>query len=483
MKQTGRQSLAVLAIPALLGLFLVLSSGIDLVPALGTYNGKRVIQIGIFLAALLVGLGSSAIRHSLADLIRSMPGWMGISLVLVIALGIVSALRFQHPGYSLAEVGMLSLVLLVTMVVAACRDAAGRNFDRLSMMFVFCLVSVVTLQEYIGMLGIWFAGGEYSYELMLIRFAHPRFYNQLQTWTLPVLAAMPFLFRSRNLKWITVALIGLQWCLLWISGGRGSFISILFGLVLAAILVPGQRARVMRIHGIGFLLGAGLYLAMAAGHLSAGEEQGQFLDQSSGRPLMHTTGRSYYWKLAWADMLKHPILGSGPARFACDGPENLPASAHNFFLSILGEWGIPAATLLLVIVLFAAYKLTGFLRSLSGNQPEDRILQVLLFAAVTGAALHTCVSGLLGTPASQVAAAWIGGWLWGSAPYGRRGNRMMRQVAATVLALGVLASVVTGWFALHEIPQYELRTEKLQQKLPAYPRFWQYGKICLYSYN
>ncbi len=60
---------------------------------------------------------------------------------------------------------------------------------------------------------------------------------------------------------------------------------------------------------------------------------------------------------------------------------------------------------------------------------------------------------------------------------------MMRQVAATVLALGVLASVVTGWFALHEIPQYELRTEKLQQKLPAYPRFWQYGKICLYSYN
>ena len=112
-------------------------------------------------------------------------------------------------------------------LVAACRSVAGPVFDRLCLFLVATLGLVVAFTELTGLIAGWSLGTEFGFEEMLVRFAHPRFYNQLQSWTLPLLAAVPLLF-GKTLKHLVIAitLIGLQWAIVMMAGGRGTFIAL-----------------------------------------------------------------------------------------------------------------------------------------------------------------------------------------------------------------------------------------------------------------
>ena len=180
-------------IPGILGAFLLLSSGFDLIPQLGVFNAKRILALTVLLTILLTALLSPTVRQSLAGQLGRIPRWAGLFLALAAGLGIISALRFPQPGYGLADVTMLAVLVISMLVVAACRAAVGRRFDRLAISLIALLGIVVALQEFTGLLAGWSMGTEFSYQQMLIRFAHPRFYNQIQSWTIPALAALPFI--------------------------------------------------------------------------------------------------------------------------------------------------------------------------------------------------------------------------------------------------------------------------------------------------
>jgi len=116
------------------------------------------------------------------------------SLLLFFFIGIASSLRLNHPAYALADVAMLFVLMILVAVTAASRDLSGRLFDQWAVLLLAAMGFVVALQEFTGFVAGWVVGSEFSYNQALIHFAHPRFYNQLQTWSIPVIAALPLIF-------------------------------------------------------------------------------------------------------------------------------------------------------------------------------------------------------------------------------------------------------------------------------------------------
>ncbi len=158
----------------------------------------------------------------------------------------------------------------------------------------------VVIQELMGFIANWMLGSEFSYTQALVHFAHPRFYNQLQTWSIPVLAALPLLFPGK--RWIKlgcIVLLGLQWFLVIAYAARGTAVSLLIAMVFIAFWCPRQRKIWLKYQFAGILAGVIIYFGILQlnGLLIPQSESGEFYAHSAGRPMLHTTGRSCLWRL------------------------------------------------------------------------------------------------------------------------------------------------------------------------------------------
>ena len=265
MKNTSSQRTAGLLIPLLLGLFLALTTGFDLLPQLGVFNAKRILEL--FMLLLLFGATAlnPMMRGALAELLVFMPRWSVYALGFAALAGTISALRFPHPGYGLVEIAMLALLVSGIFATAAARRVCGEKFDRMALLILIAIVVISSATEFMGIIASWLAGFEYNYNKMFMRFFHPRFFNQLQTFVIPLIATLPFIFgSSRKLKLIAIVLIGIQWCLVLVSGGRGTVVSLVTAFTLAAILFPSNRRAWVRIHAAGLLTGGIIYLSLIA---------------------------------------------------------------------------------------------------------------------------------------------------------------------------------------------------------------------------
>jgi len=472
-----------LLIPGIPGLYLLVSSGYELFPVYGVFNTKRLLEPLVWAGISGLALASPLARGALARLLTTIPGWLAAGLLVMLLAGLASALRFPHPGYGIADVLTLAVMVSSMLVVAACRHLTGAGFDRLVLGFVAMLGIIVAVQEFMGLLAGWAQGFEQSYANMLIRFAHPRFYNQLQSWSLLLLATLPFVFPERRyMKRLAVILLGIQWALLIMSGGRGSFLSLVTALLLLAFLAPHSRQHWGKIHIGGFLLGGILYLLILAGHHFFVPGGGGFVEQSIGRELFHSTGRTHLWQMAMEDGLAHPLLGVGPMRFDCDGLAILPAHPHSFVFRILAEWGFPVLFIVLAMSGFLAWKIIGRAIDRERVLEQGDSLRSMLTASVFAAGIHACLSGLLTMPASQVMAVLICGWLLGLEAHGEAGARPGNTSAFLVCATSLLIALGIFGFNVSEIRQFESRTAQLQKASVANPRYWQHGRSCLYTY-
>jgi len=235
-----RERLAALSIPALLLLYLLLTSTWSPMPSMAVFDGKRLLEVHLLAAISVLVLTLGSIRSATLKQLARIPLWVRLGLTSIVLLGVVSSLIRPHPAYGLAETGLFALLIFGALATAASRSLAGAAFDRLALGGIALLGLAVSLQELAGILANWSLGTEYSFESMLVNFSHPRFYNQLQTWSMPLLAALPAVFPGRKgMRFVAVGLLALQWCLLLISGGRGSMLSIVAAMAVTAWLIPG----------------------------------------------------------------------------------------------------------------------------------------------------------------------------------------------------------------------------------------------------
>ncbi len=473
-----------LLIPLLLGIYLVGTSGFSLLPEVGVFNGKRILELLLLLLILSVTVLNSRLRVSFRQLLGTLPRWAVYSLVLAGLAGTLSSLRFPHPGYGLLEVAMPVLMVLAVFATAAARRICSDSFDRMALLIVVALGLVAAITELMGLFASWMMGLEYQYNYMLVRFFHPRFYNQLQTFSIPLIAALPFIFgSSRKLKVIAVTLIGLQWCLVLISGGRGTTVSLVAAFTLSALLFPSNRRVWLGIHASGLILGVALFFSVLGFNQSVNPEGEQFVSQSIGRPMAHTSGRTYMWNVGWHQALEQPLLGAGPARFDCELNPAVAAHPHSFPVKLLAEWGFPAFVLVIAVCLWLGWRLVVKCRQEQDGQASSDILVAMLGCSIMAATVHSLVSGVLIMPASQVMTILIGGWALGRLNVAAMQTQASQLATVLTLAAGWVLAVSVGVFSIHEYQKMDLRIHHPDRPAIREPRYWVHGHACNYVYE
>jgi len=377
---------------------------------------------------------------------------------------------------------LLNLIMLV-FIVASARIVTPHHFDRLVLLFIATLGAAVMLQESMGMLASWSVGSKFSYDNMFIYFFHPRFFNQLQTWTLPLLAALPFLFpENKKVRIATFILLAMQWYLIFASGARGSVVSLIIAITLIGILAFPKGKTWLKLHSGGALLGLSAYFAVLLVQKILATGGGLILARSLEHGITHTSGRTWIWSHAWKDAVQNPWLGAGPARFACNSDAILPAHPHNMLLQLLGEWGFPSTLLIISLAIYLSWKILKNVYSIS-QTPESNThsLQYSLAAALVAGTIHTSVSGLLVMPSSQMMAALIGGWLLGAIPC-RTFRLKQPSVLNMILIIGLASSLSIALFGASELHQLNRRLQGFSSTELQMPRFWHEGRVCRYSY-
>lgn len=510
---TKFSGIAALLLPLLLGIYLLVTSTTHLSDSLWQYDAKRMLQLLLFPVLFLVTLLVPALRATFGMQLNRIPNWMGWTLTAIFGLGMVSACvnstSMMGLAYSLADVALHFLVIAAAMVIAACRLHLGSRFDQVFLIVLATVGVVVGLQELIGVLAAWNAGLELHPRVTLQHFSWPRFYNQVQSWSLPVIAALPVFFPRKSSVWLLcmMALV-LNWYVVLASGGRGTALAVVTAVVVVSLLFSSARKRLLLTHATGLLLGAMLYGVVAIGQGQnvepvTGEinskteleqpdaksnlehskpEESKFIAPLTGDRMTSSSGRVAMWKGSWTDTLDNPLLGIGPMNYACKGPVYRAAHPHSFPMQFLSEWGIPAFALLLTVCLFVAVRL---LQQMKYQVPESRsieFLQIVLLTGLLAAAIHACLSGVLVMPASQVAGVLICGWLLGSvesAP--TAGIKKTRTLIG--LTLVFILSIIFLIFAISEIQLHEQRLAETAGKDQLIPRLWQNGKVCVLYQN
>lgn len=474
-------------IPVLFGAWLALTSLNGLVSGLGVYDGKRILELYLILLTLALALLKTPVRQQFNAILKSIPSWIRIFILIFFGLGLFSALTTPHPAYPLVDVAMLFLVTITAIVMACIRLVTGKLFDRIVLVFIALMGFGVFFQELIGLLVYMSLDKQFNYRESLINFLHPRLYNQIQTWTIPLLALFPLVFIKYRWVWIlSLCLIGTQWYILLSTGARGSTLSILLAMLAVGIIFPVARKFWVRMHLSGLVLGL-LFYVLIAGLLNISQpDKHDFVNESVGRPMLHTSGRTDLWKHAIDDAIENPLLGSGPMRYACGANHYLAGSPHSFPLQIMGEWGFPAFLILgmIFIWLLSAWQKAVYLLKEKPEYQQAKVscLSICCLAAV----FHVSVSGLLIAPSSQVAGMLVVGWLLASL-FKETGKSATNKVsgqldASLVLLIGLLVSLSVLLFSTAELEELPNRTSYAQDYGPITPRYWQDGRFCEYSF-
>ncbi len=519
--------LSALAIPLLLGIYLLITSTRHLFYNIAMYDAKRMMEITVFGVILVLALLDPKLRMELAAQFRQIPRWIGLGLLGFIGLGVISSVyNAASPfalAYSLADVYMLATIIVLALVVAACRTIAGTKFDQLAMFCLALLGLAIGLQELIGVAVAWRSGYQFSYDIALAHFAHPRFYNQLQSWMVPLLAALPVVFsRHRPAALLAVLILGLHWYILLMTGARGSILSLLAAFAISLVLFPGTRRTILKWQSAGIVLGALIYSLMLLGpdtgfeplttqtqlqnspqtpnammdssgasDLSgeaSGKDSNPYFELSLGRPMLHTSGRLRLWRMAAEYGRENPVLGIGPMNYACKGPFGWAGHPHNFAMQLLSEWGLPATLLALSLLFFILARLLRGLKTEVGkNHTGLWQLQVALSTSILAAVMYSSFSAVLIMPASQVTAILICGWLLGTfSPSSATAidfsaehhGVQFRRASILILVASLTATMVLLTFGSFETMRMGVYQEQLPDADRTTPRFWQTGKVC-----
>lgn len=447
------------------------------------YDQQRVVQTAFLLAAgllLAIGPGFAGALKPLANARAS------YFLAAFLLLGLGSSLFAYFPRYAFYEVANFALLLIIALSLAhqLARDYARTLPLLLKLIALGCAVYAFRLAVvYVAAITL---GSQPSIVALVPGFGNYRFFNHVQTLTLPLLVLLFVLpGTGTRLKWSAFALAALSWAYLILCVGRGGVLGLCAGAMGAMMLRRGTARAYCGAMLLSALAGAAIYLVFhrwipgAYGLAPFGE-----LAQLGERTMKDPTSlRLPLWGRALDMMASHPWLGVGPLHFAHPGLDPVRnAHPHDWLLQIGAEWGLPA---LLCFCCAIAASLIRLLRSAARLAPEDRGNQSILAAWLTiGVAVLVdgLVSGLLVVPLSQLfIALYIAlalAWVWsleGIVPTAR--PSLSRRLAAALLAIAAVAGVAAG--TLPELGVYTLH-EGHSITMPGgvnSPRIWEDGNF------
>lgn len=462
-----------LARPYTVGLVVLIGllPALRVVPGLNPFDGQRVIELAV-LTGLGLWAGVSGAGAELWFRIERPARW---GVLAVLGLGAVSAVTAPLPGAAVLEVIHLALVAVGALVLAEGLRKMGSGATPVVVASVV-LGSALALAGALVAYAMHLAGvGTPLFPHAGLVFTHVRHFNQIQTWTLPLLALPVLAARSRTMRALAFGLLAGSWMLLLASGGRASLLGMLAGMVGVAVLLGRRAWPWVRVQAGGAAVGGVLYGVLF--FVVAHETEGIASRIGGGM-----SDRDRLWAVALDAIRDHPWLGVGPMHYAYRMPINASAHPHNQPLQWASEWGLPAALLLMGMVGWAAWK--GLKRMRAEHDAQRMPVAVALGAVWIGVAVVALFDGIFVMPVSQLFAVLIGGWTLAWAAQGSESPPKPKQVArwrgaCAMLAAALLAAAWPG------VAHLQARNDAYQACLASgaetagglYPRFWQVGYL------
>ena len=211
-----------------------------------------------------------------------------------------------------------------------------------------------------------------------------------------------------------------------ITGSRGGYLSVVFGLgafaVLSLWVVRLSRRGGFWLMFAGLLLGAILIVGGALFFMS----QSETLEKRLGQIYDPTNARLFLWKAAMMQYHLNPIAGTGSGTYLYYGRQfrflevqNDPIHVHNDYLELLAEYGLVGAVLCgIFLVVHLVSGLAGLrkivLEQVRIGMPHlsyDRALLIGALSAIAALLLHSVVDFNMHIPANALLVALLFGLL------------------------------------------------------------------------
>jgi O-antigen ligase len=391
------------------------------------HDGLRVAQL--FILAMAAGFHAWHAMLGSGEAERPRVG----ALALLVVIGLLAGLSIKHAAVvraALLEAGLLLAVALLTLGIGLVAVRLGIKVMltipvAASLLFVFAVAV-----RYTAALS---ADTSLLREHLLPAYSNYRFFNHVQTVTIPLLVGAMIAGSSRLRGWAAVALVA-EFALLFFTGGRATMLALgASAAVIAAVFRSKAVPWLVRM-GATALAGAALYVVLFDW---VPQWRGLGRDFFSGDMIARSElgvggPREYLWGLAWQYIRESPLLGIGPMHYA-HRVNAEAAHPHNVYLQLAAEWGVPFAVLVIALAAVGWIRLLRVARA-SADEGE-RAIGISLVAAGVAIAVDGMFSGNFVMPMSQL---WIAFAIGLSVAY-------VRSAAPTLPAAGALAQPAARW--------------------------------------
>jgi O-antigen ligase len=454
------------------------------------HDSQRIIEV--FCAALSAVVVATCLLRNVGfkQVGSAFPIYL-LSLFFLLGLGSsILAYSSRHAFFEWAN-----FLLLFTMSYLVAGEIVVKGEALLDQMLRLCgLGCAFYILVEIIIYGIVLAvGSQPPNEALIYGFDNYRFFNHIQTITLPLLGLLVCRSdggKQKIMAWIATSI---WWTLLFVATGRGTFIGLLAGACFAFVCLGKNALPWCRVMLVSALAGLGIYLLFyVLIPMAVGLQPFGFLfhivERTAASP---DSGRRLLWERAWEMTLAHPWLGAGPLHFAHYGRDvqilgfQSGAHPHNWVMQIVSEWGIPALLCLMTAIALALKKLLAVRQYLSPTDSKNHLTLAALLTTGVAILVDGLVSGLIVMPTSQLWIALYIGCAWGWAV-----SMTPVPVAATVslsmpvrlcgaaVMLALLYCLGNGlWPEIRHLPLHE--EQNLQKDIYVnpilHPRIWAGG--------
>lgn len=462
--------------------FVFLAPNVDFAANLQWHDGQRLAQLAV-LAVVMLTLAMPGAARSLADTWALLAWWIRSALLAAFALGLLSSASAPLPRWALLEWGLLWLLLVVAVGVAAQYRRFGARLDQPLVLLMLATATAYATSVCVVYITMLLIGPDYrqifDIRELYVSFSNIRFFGHIQTMMLPFLLLPAMWWGTTRTRRVMLWIVPAIWWLLVVgSGTRGTWVALLVGVVAVALYGRSVGRQWIKWQFAGLLCGLlcyALFILLIP----------QLLDQPAA--FLHRAGdivslslREVLWATAIEFTVQNPLLGVGPMHYAYFATA-VAAHPHNAVLQWLAEWGVPAAVLFSAVCAAAGLTFARHVRRTVDVVGEHQGLTgVALLAALAGAAAQAMVDGVLVMPVSQMLLALLCGWAMGIYLAARA---VCRSPVHDALVM-VFTLIAAGMVAYGVAPEIGRIAEREQAYLAAHPldprllpRFWAQGWI------
>ena len=458
---------------------------------LSFFDQKKVVQSVVLLISS-VFFSVFFLRHKITGFNNAILSSFGIFLVLLIISSILAPLS----GWAFLQVGWYILVLQLLVYNSYLYQQKPGFYIKATLIGVIvlcCLYISRVFADYLtGMLADnWTTWPQqrsiqYYYKGKLLNpngflnFIHVRFFNHIQTWTLPILVLGYLYFKKSlipGLQYLLLFFVSSWWMLVFASGARGTMVASLASMFLVGLFYRKKAFNFVKVYGFTTLSGLVLYWLLF------------FTPKPEAREVMTrftSTGRIDVWKFSIEKIIENPFWGLGPMHFSYMGIDPIWSTPHNLILQSAGEWGIPAVLTAISLSLLGLYKF--FVQSLKIKEKvneSQQYIRISLLTAIVSALIHSMVSGVFNSQLSQLLFTILGGWMLGAYFMQDQKSFFLKRAKNTFVVYLVLLlisanTIFIGYHAFTAIPELNQRKKEFLVKYKIYtyyPRFWNQGMI------